>query len=69
MRSVVCKTCDPPCTVQVPDDWDIDVNNYICTVCQARALKRIERATMVSEKGTRRLGHGESLAGCSKGVR
>ncbi len=46
-RPVLCVACDPPAVYQVPVTWRIDVDNYVCTVCIARVLKRIERAELV----------------------
>lgn len=41
---VTCSTCDPPSVVYVLKGTVID-DPYICTTCQQRALKRLERAT------------------------
>jgi len=41
---VVCSVCDPPSTVYVLKGTVIN-DPYICTTCQLRALRRLERAT------------------------
>lgn len=54
---VTCYTCDPPSVCKVPEDWEIP-DEYVCTVCQKRALRRIENAT---NPHVGRVKHGEVL--------
>jgi hypothetical protein len=41
---VLCATCDPPAVVYVVKGTVI-AEPYVCTCCQQRALKRVQRAT------------------------
>lgn len=56
---VVCNECNPPSILDVPASWDVDRENYICTVCIARVLKRIERAEMYRQNPGR-MSHGQA---------
>lgn len=53
---VTCSTCDPPSIVYVRKGTSID-EPYVCTVCQKRALRRMENAT---SPHVGRMKHGES---------
>jgi hypothetical protein len=41
---VLCSTCDPPGVVYVQPGMEIP-DPYICTVCQKRAMRRMDNAT------------------------